>query len=213
VPTIIIMPVQAGGIGLPASKFHRFPQLPTELRLAIWKIAIKMPRRIILRPFGDWSNPDQRATGVVKHNAYTVPSVLHACHEARTLALEHYTLYSSRRFHGSQSGGLYINYFVDTIQLQEVYAMLSLYAGVHEHQAQEWQLLDILELERKVKFLAVDENFMDGNFRGCWWIVSRFFRAEEVLIGEDDMYHLAALNVCRTPGRAEAPLDGHGAGR
>ena len=89
------------GNSAPASKkilteFTCFPTLPIELRQEIWKDACNIPRVIDL--WGVWLKGTV-SIGVEdiwrvhmwkSHNA--VPSILHTSHEARTVALRHYTL-------------------------------------------------------------------------------------------------------------------------
>jgi hypothetical protein len=68
------------------TKFHYFKTLPTELRLAIWKLALPNSR-IVEIIFNKKHKKDKQA----KFQSRTpTPAILHACAESRVLGLEVY---------------------------------------------------------------------------------------------------------------------------
>ena len=81
------------GRGPASPAFHRFPLLPPELRVKIWDFA--MPPRIILASCLDLERDDgasQVSALARRPSCRFVPVLLHVNHEARTRALERYTL-------------------------------------------------------------------------------------------------------------------------
>ncbi|QDS68771.1 hypothetical protein FKW77_005127 [Venturia effusa] len=70
--------------------FHPFPELPSELRIKIYKYALTTPRTVLIACKRD------KIEGTRQYKeAYTsrtpVPALLHTCHEARFEALKVYT--------------------------------------------------------------------------------------------------------------------------
>ncbi|CZS93657.1 uncharacterized protein RCO7_09477 [Rhynchosporium graminicola] len=83
----------------PASKqFAFFPKLPAELRLMIWELALPGERIVRIQEFVESSPHDRilQAYQCIGSKA-RVPTLLHVCHESRTLALKHYTIILKNR--------------------------------------------------------------------------------------------------------------------
>jgi len=64
---------------IPAYEFRLFPYLPKELRVKIWKFGAFVPRVIHLHP-----DSNAKPLSICRQRA---PTILHACHESRTVAL------------------------------------------------------------------------------------------------------------------------------
>src|ERR1700684_3858409 len=147
----------------PTTTFHKFPKRPPELRLMIWRLIANTPRtisisctylsfpeRYIITNGMYTRNPDYHITGV-KHNARTVPAILSVSQEARFIGLEHYDFFFSPAFLGQL--GFYINYAVDTLLIWEDDVIDFFFAGLDASYASSLPD-EILELEKKLKFLA-----------------------------------------------------------
>ncbi|KAF4636850.1 hypothetical protein G7Y89_g1224 [Cudoniella acicularis] len=80
-PTSDIQPA-----GVPPQQFTLFPELPPELQLKIWKMALKEGRIIEVRTF--------QVRGYPKHSRPITPQppLLHTCHDSRKEALKVYQL-------------------------------------------------------------------------------------------------------------------------
>ena len=103
-----------------------FPKLPFELRIKIWLFAVNKQRTITVQEDGIWTGyGDDFVFTIrqVKHNAHSVPAILHTSCEVRSAALRHYELYISPRF---KNKGFYINFASDTLAMQSWIAPLSL---------------------------------------------------------------------------------------
>jgi hypothetical protein len=168
--------------------FHPFPKLPFELRTKIWVFAAHEQRTITVQEDGIWTGYGDDfifTTRHVKHNAHSVPAILHTSYEARSAALRHYELYVSPRF---KKKGFFINFASDTLVIQSLGALLSMYDGLQETQT-SWPA-DVLELEQKLKFLGV--RMRTGDLyrpRELLWILRRFWRLEELLISAPSEDH------------------------
>jgi hypothetical protein len=138
---------------VPPTTFHPFPKLPFELRIKIWLFAANKQRTITVQEDGIWTGyGDDFVLTIrqVKHNAHSVPAILHTSCEVRSAALRHYELYISPRF---KNKGFYINFASDILVIQSLSALLSLYDGFQESQT-SWPA-HVVELEQKLRFLGV----------------------------------------------------------
>jgi hypothetical protein len=132
-------------------------------------------------------NPDYHITGV-KHNARTVPAILSVSQEARFIGLEHYDFFFSPAFLGQL--GFYINYAVDTLLIWEDDVIDFFFAGLDASYASSLPD-EILELEKKLKFLAFRGYYRAGSLDDFGWVLVRF-KALKVLIIEEvvqDIWH------------------------
>ncbi|KAI9642067.1 hypothetical protein NHQ30_009938 [Ciborinia camelliae] len=95
-----------------ATNFRRFRELPTELRLRIWRFALPDQRIVLLKPCDIWIKEEQSNTNrerqlpddhqenqvpTYRHvsifaSEHPIPTMLSACGESRMVALEHYEL-------------------------------------------------------------------------------------------------------------------------
>jgi hypothetical protein len=98
------------------SSFTLFPELPSELRLKIWRTSLPGPRVVgiqykigyesgldgkMIQAFAGWKSPDP------------VPIVLHACHESREEALKRFHLSFGTELHPAR---IYFNFWTDTVR-------------------------------------------------------------------------------------------------
>ncbi|KAK6071312.1 hypothetical protein SCUP515_07923 [Seiridium cupressi] len=87
--------VHSDGLTPPASSvrtsFPQFPQLPTELRLQIWKYLL-LPRIILVTCQDHDSKMELDLELRSRPSRRLVPAMLHVNHEARSVALEHYEI-------------------------------------------------------------------------------------------------------------------------
>ena len=74
---------------LAATEFKRFSKLPIELHLMVWHFTAQVKRTIKI---GENERDPTRKVPGAKHNAATVPSIIHTCQESRTVGLECYQL-------------------------------------------------------------------------------------------------------------------------
>src|ERR1700744_2825618 len=78
-----------------AVSFHLFPQLPAEIRLAIYTLSLSTPRLV---PVTYQSRTYAGGLPFAKRHQWgctspaPIPALLHVCRETRALALEHYDL-------------------------------------------------------------------------------------------------------------------------
>ncbi|TGO45290.1 hypothetical protein BCON_0405g00090 [Botryotinia convoluta] len=72
-------------------RFTHFPDLPTELRLIVWEYALPDPLVHELYPSCPTSSPYNFKTKL-RSNRRRIPTLLHASHESREVALKHYYL-------------------------------------------------------------------------------------------------------------------------
>ncbi|PVH84662.1 hypothetical protein DL98DRAFT_69001 [Cadophora sp. DSE1049] len=77
----------------PSSTFIRFPNLPSELRLKVWKYACCISRNLVLQ-LKDLRQADiaDDYTPYFFYSSCPVPAVLRVCQESRAEALQHYSL-------------------------------------------------------------------------------------------------------------------------
>ncbi|PMD42162.1 hypothetical protein L207DRAFT_631995 [Hyaloscypha variabilis F] len=158
-----------------AITFHKFPQLPPELRVMIWRFVSKTPRTLTL----DWAIKKRGAPMVIEHFAKTVPAVLHISHESRSTAARHYEFYYSSRLNIKP---LYINFNVDTLMIGDWEALDLFYAGLKDGQ-NSWPA-DLLELESKVKLLTFAGPQLSPRFENLQWILWRFSNLRELVLLE-----------------------------
>ncbi|TVY88858.1 hypothetical protein LAWI1_G007633 [Lachnellula willkommii] len=115
-----------------SARFTKFPDLPPELRLKIWKAALE-PRVHELHPCTKLYN--QRMT--FRSNASQTPPVFHACREARYVALKHYQLMKFDPVPGTRSGkGILRFYFspkLDTLLLNSLMGLFMMFILLEEH--------------------------------------------------------------------------------
>jgi hypothetical protein len=132
-------------------------------------------------------NPDYHITGV-EHNARTVPAILSVSQEARIMALEHYDFFFSPGFLGQL--GFYINYAVDTLLIWENDVIDFFFAGLDVSYASPLPD-EILELEKKLKFLAFRGYYSAGSLSDFGWVIARFKALKELIIEEavQDIWH------------------------
>jgi hypothetical protein len=168
--------------------FHPFPKLPFELRTKIWILAANEKRTITVQEDYVWTGYGDDSiftTSLVKHNAHSVPAILRTSYEARSAALRNYELYVSPCF---KNKGFYINFASDTLAIQSLSALWSLYDGLQETQT-SWPA-HVVELEQKLRLLGV-RNWAGALYRSRDLLrrLRRFWRLEELLIStprEDD---------------------------
>jgi hypothetical protein len=122
----------------PAIEFVRFPKLPLELRVAIWKVMAQQGRVITVRRKGH----PLIYTTAPKHNAAAVPSILHTSKEARCIGLETYRAHFGTRFSGHP---IYFNFDTDALYFPSYDDMRAFYGGL-EASTTTWPS-DILEIE------------------------------------------------------------------
>ncbi|KAL2067499.1 hypothetical protein VTL71DRAFT_1924 [Oculimacula yallundae] len=91
--------------GLASNEFHKFKQLPTEVRLQIWELAFDLDERKTLVHC-----VDERGGRFISNQPLSV--ALHTCHEARNLYLSHRTCECA-----TFAFGTYIDFEIDTIYL------------------------------------------------------------------------------------------------
>lgn len=87
--------------------FHRFLQLPFELRLEIWNYSL-CPRAITFEP----------ASSGPKLRFKPTPSILHVCSESRAFGLKHYTRYESDPEHQSLTPSFYFDAAIDLLYIE-----------------------------------------------------------------------------------------------
>jgi hypothetical protein len=148
---------------------------------------LSFPERYIITNGMYTRNPDYHITGV-KHNARTVPAILSVSQEARFIGLEHYDFFFSPAFLGQL--GFYINYAVDTLLIWEDDVIDFFFAGLDASYASSLPD-EILELEKKLKFLAFRGYYRAGSLDDFGWVLVRF-KALKVLIIEEvvqDIWH------------------------
>jgi 2EXR family len=155
----------------PAIEFVRFPKLPLELRVAIWKVMAQQGRVITVRRKGH----PLIYTTVPKHNAAAVPSILHTSKEARCIGLETYRAYFGTRFSGHP---IYFNFDIDALYFPSYDDMRAFYGGLVASTT-IWPP-DILQIEQKPKKLIVGGKLLDIH-NG---LTARFEMVEEVAIEE-----------------------------
>jgi hypothetical protein len=106
--------------------FPKFPLLPVEIRLQIWE-AVMVPRVHELHPCAKLYN--DRMT--FRSNASRTPSIFHACHESRDIALQHHQLmeYEPPRSGTSGKGVLrfYFNPVLDTLLLNSLMGLFIMF--------------------------------------------------------------------------------------
>lgn len=155
----------------PATEFVRFPKLPLELRVAIWKEMAQQGRTITVRLKGH----PFIYTMVPKQNAAAVPSILHTSKEARCIGLETYRAYFGTRFSGHP---IYFNFDTDALYFPS-YDDMSAFYGDLGASTTIWPP-DILEIEQQLKKLIVGGKLLDIH-NG---LTARFEMVEEVVIEE-----------------------------
>jgi hypothetical protein len=96
---------------IPTATFTLFPKLPPEIRNQIWHLTANHPRTITIRESNSFTSDNTVIQGV-KHNATSVPSVLHVNAEARDIGLKYYELCFGSQFRRKP---VYFNYAVDGI--------------------------------------------------------------------------------------------------
>ncbi|KAM0246318.1 hypothetical protein ACHAP5_004791 [Fusarium lateritium] len=69
----------------PATTFHRFKELPAELRAMVWKLALQPPRIFRLGPVSDESQIDFHWRWVPILNPHKPPACAQACREPRAI--------------------------------------------------------------------------------------------------------------------------------
>lgn len=196
---------------VPPTTFHPFPKLPLELRIKIWVFAANEQRTITVQEDDIWTTCGDNSvltTRGVKHNAHSVPTVLHTSYEARSAARRHYELYVNPRF---KNKGFYINFASDTFAILSCGALLSLYGGLEETQT-SWQA-DVLELEHKLEFLGL-RTWTGGFYRpsALMEILQRFWRLKEFLISALCKNHWSNRSLNQRRAEVEKELgDGWGA--
>ncbi|RKF75668.1 hypothetical protein GcM1_232051 [Golovinomyces cichoracearum] len=129
------------------SRFPRFSELPTEIRLLIWGYAF-VPRVHELHPCAKLYN--ERIT--FRSNSSRTPSLFHVCRESRALAFKNYSLMSYEpRPSGSSGKGILRFYFspeLDTLFLNSLMGLFIMfmllededeYAGVGVMVMKGWQ--------------------------------------------------------------------------
>jgi hypothetical protein len=106
--------------------FQKFPLLPVEIRLQIWEAAM-IPRVHELHPCAKLYN--DRMT--FRSNASSTPSIFHACHESREVALQNHQLmeYEPPRSGTSGKGVLrfYFNPVIDTLLLNSLMGLFIMF--------------------------------------------------------------------------------------
>jgi len=100
-------------------EFPLFSQLPQELRLKVWKMATEDGRVVIIqdreKPLR-WTLPASMSRGF--SSPTPIPAVLHACSEAREVALKNYLLCSPAHANHGVAGlpaRIYFNFRCDTV--------------------------------------------------------------------------------------------------
>jgi hypothetical protein len=175
--------------------FYLFTQLPTELRLKIYTLSIPDARLVPIRYLSPASTPDSISHGSCS-SPVVIPSLLHVSREARSIALEFYSL--SFRLSGPPTTFLPKIYFSSS--QNDV-----LYFGPKEgYLASFWQFSNVLILVDpneliKVKRLAVHEsmflsrieaagggrttsNQVDVCLKNFWELVMRKFQGLESVV-------------------------------
>ncbi|CAG8980770.1 hypothetical protein HYALB_00012870 [Hymenoscyphus albidus] len=103
------------------TEFHKFRDLPPELRTLIWEFAVAVPRNVL--PYINWKEADKRGwKDLYMRSANPVPALFHACYECRDIATKKYESISptwKRR-------RIYFNYNVDTLYINHVNSLLTL---------------------------------------------------------------------------------------
>ncbi|KAK2769401.1 hypothetical protein CKAH01_01008 [Colletotrichum kahawae] len=107
------------GINTPSasgSTFHRFSELPTELRYIIWELALPSAR--IFRPWLD-------DRGIHLYDEHETPAILYACRESRQVAEKHGNFQFGSRT--SRSRGFWFNYKRDIAFIHDTDIACSLF--------------------------------------------------------------------------------------
>lgn len=97
---------QDASAALFAQCFPRFPELPTEIRLKIWKHCLPGPRAVEV-DYGEHSE--------FLSSKYPPPIALHICRESRAEALKHYELAFDS---GPNAGRIYFDFSQDGLHFQ-----------------------------------------------------------------------------------------------
>lgn len=138
------------------SNFHQFSKLPAEIRLKIWKLHLRVPRRIEFTP---WYTGDKRDS---KCRGGESPTLLKVNQESRRESrnfygrffgdIEDHTTHDRLVCHDSQRhDGIYINPSIDIVQLS-FYTMTDswLYRDAHDLQYMKRLVIDIDDIERPI---------------------------------------------------------------
>lgn len=137
--------------------FHLFPQLPSELRSQIWRLAASEPRHIRLQTNRD--NP------LIQYLIPSLPppAILHTCQESRTEAQAYYTKAFSV---ANAPQFIWTNFNVDTIEVENIY------------QAYNLGETDIVQIQR----LAIPMVDSEYCVRNMLYAIEGMIRLEEVVI-------------------------------
>jgi len=145
--------------------FHRFKDLPPELRIKIWKIASFVQRNIDIQNKElymsddfDCGEPD-----FVPHVIFTTrppPAILHTCQESRTEGLKYYTLefgttLSRRLCTVTTPAKIYVNWAVDRLCLMQPVSLNDFHTELETSPSRVEELFGIMA-EKGLKYLAVN---------------------------------------------------------
>ncbi|KAH8591764.1 hypothetical protein B0O99DRAFT_631611 [Bisporella sp. PMI_857] len=127
-------------------RFHSFPDLPTELRLKIWELAITEPRTVTVAGVKPpYQRGEPRTSPRFRANIF-IPPVLHVCQESRREALAVYTpcLRTPAEKHLPAISYIYVSFENDTFYFTE---SLLVYLTLIELQGIRKLVLDVTDAE------------------------------------------------------------------
>jgi 2EXR family len=159
----------------PLKHFTLFPELPFEIRLVIWQIAIRFGYNPTVRllPIRDVNNG-----AIIFHDLICqslTPIVLHINHESRTEALKHYTL--------SLGGTTYLNKSTGTVFLDsnEPGELTHFVTSVPQHE---------LQTIENIAVKLCEWSWMDETFKEAIWQFTNIKRLAMIFSKPDDSFYL-----------------------
>jgi hypothetical protein len=121
--------------------FHCFPNLPSELRLKIWALAIPDPRSIEISCERDVIPPGTRRYAKSFKSNIGPPALLHACRESRFEGLLTYKPHFTTAF---STNCIYVDFDRDTIHLSDG---IVAYLGAAELKSIQSMVLDVKDVQ------------------------------------------------------------------
>ncbi|CCU74782.1 hypothetical protein BGHDH14_bghG000610000002001 [Blumeria hordei DH14] len=132
-------------------RFHKFSDLPTEIRLLIWEYAF-VPRVHELHPCAKLYNEKM----TFRSNSSRTPSIFHVCRESREVALQKYSLMSYEpRAIGSSGKGILRFYFspeLDTLFLNSLMGLFIIFMLLEDQD--EYVEVGVMKGWQKIAFDA-----------------------------------------------------------